>query len=225
MAPAAPVAKRDERQQTIMLVQWALAMACAYLVLFSHERADTLGLGALVIVAFLAANLIVGRVRPATLAGTQSSVGIALLDTVLIAASLSVAGQLSVELLVLCLGILVLAIAGVRLGPLALSTLGMTAVYLLIAWLMGGESLTQSRMLLRVPFLFSVAIVYAWLAELGRQSPVVSAGSDAARALAAQAEAIARCQAALRDGAAADAATLLEEIAAHNRAARHTPTA
>ena len=44
----------------------------------------------------------------------------------LIVASLYVAGQLSVELVLLCLGILILAIAGLRIGPIALATSGAT---------------------------------------------------------------------------------------------------
>ena len=211
---------RDERQQTIILVQWALAMACAYLVLFSQDATDTLGLGALVIVAFLAANLVVGRLRPATFGTPRSSIGIAIVDTVLIAASLMVAGQLSVELLVLCLGILVLAIAGLRLGPIAAATLGMAAAYLSITWFMGNDSLSESRTLLRVPFLFTAAIAYAWLVEVGRRRASDVSTGDVSNALAAQADAISRCQSVLSEGSVPDATALLEVIAANNRVLR-----
>jgi hypothetical protein len=149
----------EGRRETIRSARWALVIACAYLVLFSDQSAGTIGLGGIVIALFLASNLILGRI-PAEMVGTpQFNVSLALMDAVFIGASLYFAGQLSVELVVLCLGVLVLAIAGLGPGAMAIGTVTLAACYLLIVWAVGSEPLLRSEILLRAPFLLSAAIV------------------------------------------------------------------
>lgn len=224
---AVDTAPRSTRLATILHVQWALAIACAYLVLFGRESGDANGLGPLVVAGFLATNLVIGRLRPATAERALFGLTIAVVDALLIVASLYVAGQLSFELMLLCLGILILAIAGLRIGPIALATLALTAVYLGIVWFTGSASLWRSSVLLRVPLLFTAAIVYAWLVELGSRSAAARAemAGDHPTAplldeVTVQWEAIQRCQAALRDGAVHDADTALRDVAAQNQAIR-----
>lgn len=215
----------EARLGTILHVQWALAIACAYLVLFGHESGDPQALGPLVVVGFLATNLVVGRLRPALAERPLFGIALAAIDAALITLSLLVAGQLSVELLLLCLGILVLAIAGLRIGPIALATLALTAAYLGIVWITGDETLWRSSVLLRVPLLFAAAIVYAWLVELGSRAALPAAevegeGSGVGGEVAEQWQAIQRCQAALRAGSLAEADAALREVAAQNQALR-----
>lgn len=230
-AGAASVASAADhpRLSTILHVQWALAIACAYLVLFGHEKADPMALGPLVIVGFLATNVVVGRLSAATVESPLFGFVIAVVDALLITTSLYVAGQLSIELVLLCLGILVLAIAGLRIGPIALATLALTSVYLGIVWYTGDETLWRSSVLLRVPLLFTAAIVYAWLVELGGRSNAAGARHAAAAVdpraalldeVSTQWDAIQRCQAALRAGSAADVEAALREVAAQNQSLR-----
>jgi len=211
-----------DRRQTIVMVRSALAIACAYLILFSAGSSGAKGLGPLVIVVFLASNLVVGRLRPEIIGTQPFNVAISVADTVLIAASLYCAGQLSVELVVLFLGVLILAIAGLRLGVIAGVTLGMSIAYVLMVWMAGKESAIQSGMLLKVPFLLSAAMVYAWVTEASRneraaqQQPTADRASLAAD-LSIQLELIRRCEAALLDSAPGPARGLLDEIAVLNR--------
>ena len=79
-------------------------------------------------------------------------------------------GQLSIELVLLCLGILILAIAGLHTDRSRWRRWRLTAAYLGVVWFTGGASLWRSSVLLRVPLLFTAAIVYAWLVELGSRS-------------------------------------------------------
>ena len=215
------------RLATILHVQWALAIACAYLVLFGRESGDANGVGPIVVAGFLATNLVVGRLRPAVVQRTLFGLALAVIDTFLIIASLYVAGQLSIELVLLCLGILILAISGLHTGPIALATLALTASYLTIVWFTGGGSLWRSSVLLRVPLLFTAAIVYAWLVELGSRGAATRAeatAEDPATALldevTSQWDAIQRCEAALRSGSVNTATTALREVAAQNQAIR-----
>jgi hypothetical protein len=83
------------------------------------------------------------------------------------------------ELVLLCIGILVLAIAGLSIGAIALATLALTGVYLGVVWFIGGATLWRSSVLLRVPLLFTAAVVYAWLVELGSRSGAARNDADA----------------------------------------------
>ncbi|MGH7787468.1 MAG: hypothetical protein ACRERC_11415 [Candidatus Binatia bacterium] len=222
---AASAAPEGARLGTILHVQWALAIACAYLVLFGRESGDPHALGPLVVAGFLATNLVVGRLRPALAESALFGLALAAVDALLIVASLYLANQLSIELILLCLGILILAIAGLRIGPIALATLALTASYLAIVWFTGDATLWRSSVLLRVPLLFTAAIVYAWLVELGTRPRVdaIDEADEHAELLddvAAQWEAIQRCQAALSAGATSAADAALCEVAAQNQALR-----
>jgi hypothetical protein len=213
------------RHTTILHVQWALAMACAYLVLFGQESGDPQGLGPLVVVGFLATNLIVGRLRPALASAPLFGIALAAIDAALITTSLYVAGQLSIELVLLCLGILILAIAGLRIGPIALATLALTAAYLAIVWFTGDHTLWRSSVLLRVPLLFTAAIVYAWLVELGSvNAPPGEHASEEPEGLrdevGTQSQALERAQAALRSGSLAEADAALRQVAEQNQVMR-----
>jgi len=225
-SPAKTVAHRD----TIVLVRWALTITCAYLVLFSEQSRGATGLASLVIVTFLASNLIIGRLPARTIAWTGFHLSVATLDTVLIGLSLFCAGQLSAELVVLLLGVLVLAIAGIRLGIIAALTIGMAGLSLLMVSVNGSEPLRHSSMLLRVPFLLAAAVAYAWLAESGRHDPAeekraTDVVGDMAHDLSVQFEMIERCQAAAAQGLVSATQGLLAEIAQANIQMRAKTTA
>lgn len=215
------------RLATILHVQWALAIACSYLVLFGHESTDVGGVGPLLVAAFLAVNLVVGRLPAAASQSALFGFCLAAVDAVLIVASLYVAGQLSIELVLLCIGILILAIAGLHIGPIALATLALTAAYLGIVWMTGDATLWRSSVLLRVPLLFTAAIVYAWLVEIGSRGAATRQAAQQEQPMVAlldevamQREAIERCELALRNGALRDAALALNDVAGRNDALR-----
>ena len=195
---------------TILLVQWALALACIYMVLFSEESGGVASWGSLAMVAFLVTNVMIGRVHvtPTNRRSFMAIVGF--IDAVLIVACLQAAGQLSLELVLLCLGIVILAVAGLRLPTIAIASVLMTVAYLLIIGLTGDESPWRAGTLLRLPVLFIAAVVYAWFVELGSASPTNAQGATSDLAL--QRAAIERCKQALGSGAVAAAENALIEI-------------
>ena len=94
-------------------------------------------------------------------------------------------------------------------------------------WYTGGGTLWRSSVLLRVPLLFTAAIVYAWLVELGSRGAATRIEAVTAHPvdvlldeLATQWEAIQRCESALRSGATSSAAAALRDVAAENQAIR-----
>jgi hypothetical protein len=212
----------QSRLTTILHVQWALAIACSYLVLFGRESGDPNGVGPIVVAGFLAVNLVVGRMPPAIVQRPLFGGALAVIDTLLVVASLYVAGQLSVELVLLCVGILMMAVAGMHTGPIALATLALTTVYLSVVWYTGGTTLWRSSVLLRVPLLFTASMVYAWLVELGsrgaKQRIATIAQRDLLETVEAQRVAIERCEAALSAGAQLEAKTALQDVRSHNEA-------
>jgi hypothetical protein len=213
------VQARDQNGGAIVTVRWALILTCAYLMLLGRG-ADELPywLGPLLIASYLASNLVIGRAQQPF---SQSlKVGVAVLDSCFIAASLWVAGQLSVELLLLCLGVLVLAIAGLSVGTIAAVTIGLSLASLAVGGVTGNSSLLQSSVLLRVPFLLGAAMVFALLVDHRRSAGTVDS-DDMMESLSAhlsqQNDAIRRCTAALADGATSSASAAMEDVVFHNR--------
>lgn len=214
----------EKQRETIVLVRWALILTCAYLMLLGKGTAGPVVLGPLLVAVFLGSNLAVGR-APRSYFGLQSfKIGVAVMDTCFIAASLWVAQQLSVELLLLCLGVLVMAIAGLSLGIIAAVTIALTVTSLAASWISGTELVWQSSILLRVPLLLGAALVFALLVEGqgGRRAAAIPQTTDdlidsLASHVAKQNEAIRRYSAAMAENATGTARDALEDVVLHNR--------
>jgi hypothetical protein len=88
----------EKRRETIVMVRWALILTCAYLMLLGKDAAGPAWLGPLLVAVFLGSNLLVGRMARSYFALQSFKIGVALMDTCFVAASLWVAQQLSVEL-------------------------------------------------------------------------------------------------------------------------------
>jgi len=211
-------------RQTIVMVRWALLITCSYLILFSEGGAGASGAGPLLIAVFLASNLVVGRLPSERLATREFKIGIAVLDTVLISSALYLAQQLSAEVLLLFLAVVVLAAAGLELVVIARITLLVSVADVLLIWLTSNQSIWRSSMLLRVPFLLSAGLLYGALVEAGlggepgqsRRMPLVALDA-LTTVLVAQREAIARCQAALGDTPSGAVLENLNKIANQNQ--------
>jgi hypothetical protein len=214
----------EKRRETIVMVRWALILTCAYLMLLGREAAGPVWLGPLLVAVFLGSNLVVGRMARSYFGLQSFKIGVALMDTCFIAASLWVAQQLSVELLLLCLGVLVMAIAGLSLGIIAGVTMALSVASLAVSWLGGNQIVWQSTVLLRVPLLLGAALVFALLVEGQGARRAVAHPQTAddlidtlASHVAKQHEAIRRCSAAMAEGPHGAASDAMEDIVLHNR--------
>jgi hypothetical protein len=199
----------DDRSQIIISARWALIMGCAYLILFSPRGVSPAGLA--VIALFLASNFFLARLPAGSMRSHSFQLGLAAADTVMICAALYVAGEFTIELLVLFLGVLILAIAGLPSWTIAACTLLMGGAYLTMVWLAGGPAATwKSGTLLRAPFLLGVALSYAALVDASGAR--LRRAASLAHELALQLEAIRRCQAALASGAQGTVVATLREM-------------
>jgi len=214
----------EQQRETIVLVRWALILTCAYLMLLGKNTAGPPWLAPLLVAAFLGSNLIVGRLARQYFSRQIFKIGVAVMDTCFIAGSLWVAQELSIELLLLCLGVLVMAIAGLRLGTIAAVTIAMSVISVAGTWISGSQIVWQSSLLLRVPFLLGAALVFALLVEGQgtRRAAAVTPNADdlldtIANHVARQHDAIRRYSAAMADGSTAAARDAMEDIVLHNR--------
>ena len=210
-SPSSGISPSYVRHSTILLVQWALALACTYMVLFSEHGRGIAGWGSVIVVAFLLTNVAIARVDSSTAQTRGFMAGVGLADALLIVASLYTSGQLSVELVLLCLGIVILAVAGLRLPTIAIASLGMMSAYMLVVVWAGDESPWHTGTLLRLPFLFTAAVAYAWFVELG-SAGAVDRVAAMREELGTQLQAIERCRLALGSAQAIDAEQALAEI-------------
>jgi hypothetical protein len=218
LIPSASGASTSQvRHSTILLVQWALALACTYMVLFSERSSGIAGMGSIIVIAFLVMNVVIGRLDSSVAQSRTFMVAVGLLDAVLIVASLHASGQLTVQLVLLCLGIVILAVAGLSLPTIAIASLGMMSAYMLIVVWTGEENPWHMGTLLRLPFLFTAAVVYAWFVELGT-SGAADHASAMREELNSQLQAIERCRLALSSAQASDAEHALAEIEDRARA-------
>jgi hypothetical protein len=208
----------EKQRETIVMVRWALILTCAYLMLLRRDASGPYWLGPLLVAAYLGSNLAVGRMARTHISGQAFKIGVAVLDTCFITASLWIAGQLSVELLLLCLGVLILAIAGLSLGVIAGVTIALSVISLVVNWLGGSQLIWQSSVLLRVPFLLGAALVVALLVEApgSRSGGARDSSDDLLETLVTQVgqqgEAIRNCRAALAGGETGPARDALEDI-------------
>lgn len=206
----------DQRTQVLVSARWALIMGCAYLILFSPLGVSPTGLG--VIAIFLASNFFLARTAMSRVKSHSFQLLLAAADTIMICAALYVAGEFTIELLVLFLGVLVLAIAGLPSWTIAACTLLMGGAYLGMVWIAGGAAATwKSGTLLRAPFLLGVALSYAALVDASGARLRRAAGL--AHELLLQLEAIRRCQSALASGAHGLVESTLREIEQRGEAA------
>ncbi len=212
----------EDRYSTLLHIQWAFALSCAYLLLF-NEQAEWTVSGALLIVGLFVVNLVLGRLGPSSLTSTGFTFALALIDIVLVTACLYVADQLTVQIVLLCIGVLVLSIAGLKVGTIAVVTLVMMAIYLFSVWATGSEDFLKSSVLLRVPLLFTSAFVFAWLVEAGSSSSrkfeggISTPSGELEEQLEDQLAAIHRCREALQEGSVESAETALAEIEGYTR--------
>ena len=210
---------QEKQRETIVMVRWALILTCAYLMLLGRSTAGPSWLGPLLVAAYLGSNLAVGRMARANVSRQSFKIGVAVLDTCFITASLWIAQQLSVELLLLCLGVLILAIAGLSLGVIAGVTIALSVVSLVVTWFGGGQMIWQSSLLLRVPFLLAAAT--RRLDQQGNDQRRGGAQPEAntdelletlAKQVAQQADAIRSCRTALAGGETGPARDALEDV-------------
>jgi len=166
------------KKHTVILLRWVLIIAFSYLLLLD-QRANALRPGLIALIAFvLASNLVVARMPDRWLESFVFDSSIVLFDAVWVTTGLLWAPTASSDLFLLYFLVIFLAAMGESLSMIVGSAVLVSLVYALsLSLRSGGAFQLTTPVLLRVPFLFVVALFYGYfVTELrGRRSEAAEA--------------------------------------------------
>jgi signal transduction histidine kinase len=140
-----------------LAVRYVFILSAAYLLVFHGPRGPLAPAQALTIAAALASNVALSAVPPAVLFAVRVAAPLLIADTVWVSWALHASGALGSEFFVLYVFVLLLAAVGENLLVVVLGAIVASAVNVYTSW--GGPTWT-SPVLLRVVFLFTVAVFY-----------------------------------------------------------------
>jgi signal transduction histidine kinase len=152
----------DNKRNTIVLLRWVLIIASAYLTLFGpHGLIVDVG-RATFIATLLASNLVLNRLPERWLQSRTFDMGLVLVDTGWLTASVAWSPHASEEFFLLYFLVLFVVALGESLPMIVGSATLITVVYTWELHHSGGAQAITSAVLLRVSFLFVVALFYGY---------------------------------------------------------------
>jgi signal transduction histidine kinase len=168
-APA-PRATADGAADLILMIRWVLIIATSYLVIFSHPLVQIPTVNALFVALYLASNIAFSELQAALRKHGLFEWSIVVFDTLAIAGAMLLTGNASGEFFILYFVVLFLSALSERIGLVAVATLLIIVTYLytlsnnhvdLSHWMDEGH-------LVRIPFLFAVALFFGNLVQSAR---------------------------------------------------------
>jgi len=158
-----------QQVHSIVLLRWVLIVATSYLVLFSRPLAEVTPLAALFVAAYLGSNVLVTEMLPRLRTPAVLEWTLLALDTSAVTVALLLANPGSNELFVLYFAVLFLSALSERIGLVVGAALLVSVAHLttVAQYQDLGALLTQGYML-RVPFLFVVALFFGQLVQHAR---------------------------------------------------------
>ena len=155
----------------ILLLRWVLIITTAYLVLFSRPLSEMQPLVALFVAAYLGSNVLLTEWLPRLRSAAMLEWTVVAVDTVALTVALALTGgDASGDLFVLYFAVLFLSALSERIGLVVGAALLITVanLYTVVEYQGVGALLEQGYML-RVPFLFVVALFFGQLVHLARR--------------------------------------------------------
>jgi signal transduction histidine kinase len=154
----------------ILLLRWVLIITTAYLVLFSRPLSEMQPLVALFVAAYLGSNVLLTEWLPRLRSAAMLEWTVVAVDTVALTVALALTGGGSRDLFVLYFAVLFLSALSERIGLVVGAAVLITVanLYTVVEYQGVGALLEQGYML-RVPFLFVVALFFGQLVHLARR--------------------------------------------------------
>lgn len=168
------------RKSTVVTLRWVLIIAFSYLLIVDPVSQSVPGYVAVLIVGVLASNLIVARLPDAWCESQGFEIVIVIFDALWVTLGLSWAPNVSGDLFLLYFLVIFVAAVGGSLSMIVGSAVVVAVAYgAMLSTRDGGEAYLTTAALLRVPFLFVVALFYGYfVTEIrGRQSEANDARS------------------------------------------------
>ena len=155
--------------RAFLLLRYTLIAATAYLLLVEGNFCIPPVTTVLLIAAALASNVILAQLPDDRISTLPFAVGAVLGDTVWITLALISSGHFNAELFYLYFFIVLLAAIGENLRLIVIGVVAVCIAYVYLLIASGGLwSLWESRSLIRIPFLFTVAAFYGYMVERTR---------------------------------------------------------
>lgn len=169
----------DRQTHTLLLLRWVLIVATAYLLLFHRASGSTSFVTNLFLAAYLASNLVVAALLRRSRSRTLLEMGVAVFDAGAVSLALLVTNDFSADFFLLYFVVILIAAITERLAFVVATAVLISILHLSTA--MGHLAPSEffaSGALLRIPFLFVVALFFGHLAERVRSA---EHGADEAR--------------------------------------------
>ncbi|MCK6555587.1 HAMP domain-containing histidine kinase [Candidatus Binatia bacterium] len=168
------------RKSTVVTLRWVLIIAFSYLLIVDPVAQAVPGYVALLIIGALASNLVVARLPEAWCESQVFEIVIVIFDALWVTLGLSWAPNVSGDLFLLYFLVIFVAAVGGSLSMIVGSAVVVAVAYgAMLSMRDGSEPYLTTAALLRVPFLFVVALFYGYfVTEIrGRQSEANDARS------------------------------------------------
>ena len=156
----------QSKRQAVVMVRWVLVTAAAYLMLFSGSSDPNAGV--LVVVALLlGSNVLIGRLPEKVVAHAGFDLMVILSDTILLSLGFYLSSGITSDFYLIYFFVIFLAGVSERLSSVLLGSLLAAGAYISLRWagLTEGAAVPDGSMLLRVAFIFAVALFYGFLVE------------------------------------------------------------
>jgi signal transduction histidine kinase len=157
------------KTESVLLLRWVLIIATSYLVVFSRPLAQTPVSVPLFIVAYFASNILLTELLPRMHAPARLDVGIVLLDTFAVCIGVALTGGTSSQFFVVYFVVLFLSALTERLELVVVAAALISAAHVYTeSRYVGWVPLISRGYILRIPFLFVVAMFFGNLVQEAR---------------------------------------------------------
>jgi signal transduction histidine kinase len=154
---------------SVVLLRWVLIVATSYLVLFSRPLSEVTPTVALFIAAYLASNVVLTELMPRLRSPAKLDWILMLVDTAALSIAVVLTGAGSNDLFVLYFAVLFLSALSERIGLVVGAAVLITVAHLYtVSHYVEIGILIQQGYMLRIPFLFVVALFFGHLVHHAR---------------------------------------------------------
>ena len=155
---------------TVVLLRWVLIIATSYLVLFSRPLAEVTPGIALFVAGYLASNVALTELAPRLRAAGVFDWLVIIVDTAALALAVALTGSSSSDFYVLYFAVLFLSALSERIGLVVGAALLVTLTHLYtMSHFLDAHVLWSTGYLLRIPFLFVVALFFSHVVHHARE--------------------------------------------------------
>lgn len=151
-----------QKPEMMLLLRWVLIIATSYMMLFSGEEQQTPPEVSLFVAAYFASNVLLSALMARGYTSRVLTAGIIVFDVAAICFALALTANVSRDFFVLYFIVLFLAALTERVGLVVLASVISTILHLgLVAQTVGYEAVLSDGYLIRIPFLFVVALFFS----------------------------------------------------------------